>query len=658
MKSVEEYYYCFGFHHAKDRAWQMEHFRRAALGRNAELYGVSAIKNDLMMRILDLESLAKRIYSELPESKKENLVFYAKGANEGFKTGKLSQEFIDLNYEPEKWKPYHSILVLLLQSFDQTRKTFFSEFEETKYAKTWKEKTPEIFKESSVPWFSTILKENEYPKINKVSSVQSSSYNFSLWHNFPEIFGKESGSNNWVVDKTKSKSGHAIFANDPHLELRTPLFWYFIHLKSPELEVFGGSLPGVPVIASGTNMNVAWGLTNSYINTANLYELDENESFELKKIRPVVYFKFWLFKVPFFFKSFLKTESNLPLLPLDDDKKIVLKWSGYSLKGDDVSSIFDLPSAKDSSSFKTILEKIKLSSWNYVFADTKGNVGLQVVGNAFRAEKDSKWGIEKLSYDELEKDNYLTSEELPNLYNPKRGYIYSANNRHWPDDSALNGGRGYSSSFRGFRIDELIKSSKHDVESFKNIQCDVQAVDARFLIPVLKNKINMPELDAWDFYVRGSEIQPTIFRTFMNEILEKWNVNEDAFFYLITHELDQRAEELQKIYDEVVKKYKTIKWESIHRINFKHLSNQGFKFSPELSGVGDKNTVNPGTMKWNEDLRQFDHTSGASMRMIIEMKERPEIYLVLPGKNRNYARPVDEISNWENWRTCKYTRIQ
>ena len=53
VNSLHDYYYCFGYHHGRDRAWMMDYFRRVAQGRNAEVYGFSSLKSDLMMKLLD-----------------------------------------------------------------------------------------------------------------------------------------------------------------------------------------------------------------------------------------------------------------------------------------------------------------------------------------------------------------------------------------------------------------------------------------------------------------------------------------------------------------------------------------------------------------------------------------------------------------------------
>jgi acyl-homoserine lactone acylase PvdQ len=205
-QSTEEFYYCFGLHHGTDRAWELDYFRRAAQGRNAEVLGFSQLKSDLMMRLLDLPSEVEKMWRKFPDDKKKILEFYARGVNKGFETGKKSKEFIDLNYAPEEWKPQDSILVIYLQSFDQTRKTFFRDYEEELYKEKWGDKTVRLFDEDKVPWLNTILKDGEYKKRDEV--VKTSSYKpnkVRLWNDFPSTFGIESGSNNWAVSMPLSK---------------------------------------------------------------------------------------------------------------------------------------------------------------------------------------------------------------------------------------------------------------------------------------------------------------------------------------------------------------------------------------------------------------------------------------------------------------------
>src|SRR5690606_6386710 len=68
-------------------------------------------------------------------------------------------------------------------------------------------------------------------------------------------------SNNWAVSDKKSASGNPILCNDPHLQLTFPSIWLENHLVTPEKNVYGVSLLGVPHIIIGFNEHVAWGIT-------------------------------------------------------------------------------------------------------------------------------------------------------------------------------------------------------------------------------------------------------------------------------------------------------------------------------------------------------------------------------------------------------------
>lgn len=122
----------------------MDYFRRVAEGRNAEVLGFSQLKSDLMMRLLDLPSAAKKIWDSFNPSQKETFLHYTSGVNEGFKEGKKAQEFKDLDYSPEEWEPENTIVLLLLQSFDQTKKSFLSDYLEEKNKEEWGDKAKEL----------------------------------------------------------------------------------------------------------------------------------------------------------------------------------------------------------------------------------------------------------------------------------------------------------------------------------------------------------------------------------------------------------------------------------------------------------------------------------------------------------------------------------
>lgn len=662
---LNHFYYCFGYHHGRDRAWEMDYFRRVGQGRNAEVYGYTWLKSDLMMRLLDLPSLASRLYQELPDENKVWLENYSRGVNQGFVEGKRSHEFLDKGYEPEEWKPVDSLLVLTLQSFDQTRKTFFRDYEEEKSREHWKEKTEALFNEDNVPWMNTILKEGEYIKKEplKKTGENSEAQNrvVKLWSEFPDVFGKESGSNNWVISKAKSKTGNAILANDPHLDLKTPLFWYWVHFETPHFKVMGASVPGVPVVASGTNGKVAWGLTNSYINTADAVFVRNYPENYFETIRPRVYVKVGFWKLPFIFKTFERTRDGDLVLPLEleSEEKMLLKWTGFKLRSQDLVPMFNFMHARDVASMDRELQKVGLPSWNFVFADNKGDIGYRVVGQIYRSTEKDSYGIPAQTLKDFRQDDLLDPMERPHVLKPNRNYIYTANNRHFPVDANFYGGRGYSYSFRGYRIEELLSPGKHDVASFKAIQCDRQAVDARFFTKKILKYIQVPEFNQWNFETTDATKAAPMYRRLMDLMMDGWKVNEYALFKLLEDLKPEQKIELGQYLEQARKEIGGRNWGDIHRLTFAHISKNGdWNFSPEIPGIGDHHSVDPGTLRWDEDRKIYEQFSGASMRMIIEMKEVPEIHLSLPGLNRQYTLRPETTPAWNEWRACEYRTVK
>src|SRR5439155_10879383 len=95
------------------------------------------------------------------------------------------------------------------------------------------------------------------------------------------------GSNNWVVDGTRTASGFPLLANDPHLATRIPSIWYLAHLSAGDFDVIGATFPGTPVVALGRNRSIAWGATNVVADVEDLYRETLDASGRLASFRGV-----------------------------------------------------------------------------------------------------------------------------------------------------------------------------------------------------------------------------------------------------------------------------------------------------------------------------------------------------------------------------------
>src|SRR5690606_16508571 len=112
-------YYAQGFVTAKDRLWQMDFQVLAAAGRLTEAVGDMALELDRYHRRIGMARTAQEITDRLQQQ--DSLSFailqaYADGVNDYIKTLRPRDyplEYKILDYAPEEWSAYRSILMLM-----------------------------------------------------------------------------------------------------------------------------------------------------------------------------------------------------------------------------------------------------------------------------------------------------------------------------------------------------------------------------------------------------------------------------------------------------------------------------------------------------------------------------------------------------------------
>ena len=80
-KTTKDAFFGQGFATSQDRLWHMEHDRRMAYGRWAEVVGDDAIAQDKLMRKLQIRSAVEVDYNVLNDESKSMLDAYAAGVN-------------------------------------------------------------------------------------------------------------------------------------------------------------------------------------------------------------------------------------------------------------------------------------------------------------------------------------------------------------------------------------------------------------------------------------------------------------------------------------------------------------------------------------------------------------------------------------------------
>jgi len=711
---------CLGYVHARDRAWQMDYFKKTVQGRKAEFFGKDQIRTDFIMRLLGLQEKANSIFQEMKKEDQDVFWAYSWGVNRGMKEAisKGVYEFQKFNYSPDTWRPQDSIALSLLQSFDQTRRSFATQLEDYEKIKVFGDQTLALFNPIGLPWDTSILKATDLlmpvalpvalPVVPRTShppaiptpvtvssppatqaanpaanppTARERALPMDLTAVASILGGPEMGSNSWVVGPKNSKSGKAWLANDPHLRLSRPPFWHWVHLEAGKLDAIGASFPGLPFIFSGANRHVSWGLTNSFLPAAKVTFVAEEELAQAKTFRPLIWVKVWKFKLPFFFKSFQRTATQLPVMPIPNGpagQAIVLRWTGFDLKAKDFAGLLKFMHAQTAQEMDAILTQVGVPSWNFNFADDQGAIGYRTIGRIFRTKNRSDFSVPAQTLAEVESNpefaQPLTPDEMPHVLNPERGFIVTANNAHWPSNAPLSSGRAPKSAFRAFRIEELLKAAPlHDLDSNRKIQCDIQAVDARFLLPKLlagvgeadsawseKEKSALTLLKGWNFETDVNCIPCGIFRTWAGTLYTTKKLTAVSLYRTLeSNTTSEWKTTLVKSFQDSVaqltqKNTKPFpKWGELHLNYFRHLADPQYAKLPPLSTPGDENTVNPGS--GFSDENPFEQTDGASQRLLVEMTSPPQVYSILPGINTDEATLDLNAPNapWQDWANCK-----
>ena len=274
-----------GYVHAQDRLWQMDLYRRIGRGRLAEVLGRRGVDVDLFMRAIDIAGIARQQWKGLSPTSKGVLEAYAKGVNTYIRDyrGRLPFEFDALAYEPEPWTAEDCLIVGRVIAFDLSV-AFWSDIA---YAQIAAQRGLDLARlyvpvgragEPTVLDSATSVPRRRIATDTTRAAAQAAAGTTAPLDNLVErmqsvrsVLGVEAGgvgSNCWAVAR---RGSGAIVANDPHLRMGLPATWYQIHLSAPGMNVIGMSIPGMPLVVSGRNDHLAWGVANAMVDDVDYF---------------------------------------------------------------------------------------------------------------------------------------------------------------------------------------------------------------------------------------------------------------------------------------------------------------------------------------------------------------------------------------------------
>ena len=531
--------FAMGYVHAQDRLWQLEMQRRLGQARLAEIVGETGVETDRFLRTLGLYRVAERNFERLAPDVKAVYEAYAAGVNAWLETrsGLLPLEFQLFRHEPEPWRPADSLVWLKIMAWDLgdnyrdelLRARLADRISRAGLQDLWAQHPddPPPGPHAGAPAFQPAG--IDFAALEKAAPAQRPS---------------GLGSNAWVITGEYTESGRPLLANDPHLGLEIPSVWYLAHISTPEFEIVGATLPGLPLPLLGRNRNLAWGFTNTGSDVQDLFIERIDPEDPARYLAPEG-------SLPFTVRTeiievsggdplelTIRETRHGPVISdlldeddefLEDGHLLALSWT--ALDEDDLSAqaVVRATTAADKEGFVEALRDLAVPQQNIVFADREGNIGYVAPGRVpIRASGQGHMPVPGWTgaHDWVDRVPY---EALPRASNTASGRIVTANNRMVPPDYPHYLTDDWAAPYRAQRIEALLDSRpRHDVASFTAIQQDVVSLAAARLTPVLLRLAEpsnetirqaLAMLGRWDHGMQRDRAEPLIYMAWLRELM-------------------------------------------------------------------------------------------------------------------------------------------
>lgn len=563
-QNQHDLFFAQGYNAARDRLFQFEIWRRKATGTLAEIMGAKALKHDRGARLLRFRNDLKAELAHYHENGTEIINAFVDGVNAYIRETEknpdlLPFEFGMLGIKPGHWTAEivisrHNALtggisneIMLAKSInaigaDKTRAimpfyrdTYLKAFEGVDLSLIKDDIMADYRASRSMPKFTTAdlaIGTSEVPDDNDDGSAAADHDAASIdteaaleweiddlfWDNPLEGINNV-GSNNWVLDGSKTASGKPMMANDPHRAIQSPSLRYMVHLNAPAKDgqkgwnVIGGGEPVLPGVSIGHNEHGAWGLTIFRIDQEDLYVYKTNPDnpnqywYEGQWLDMEVETTDILVKGQGTVTETLKYSKHGPILKEDAENHLAygLKAAWLDIGATPYLASLRMDQATTFDEFRDACSFSGLPGENMVWADKNGNIGWQSVGlTPVRFGWDGSLPIP--GDGSYEWQGYVPIKQMPNISNPTSGWYGTANHNNVPEGYPNIFADFYSDPARYHRLLEVLPNAQgFTIQDSMALQYDnksmnaerITAVMAKLLVPA-HLKVAHDMLLSWD----------------------------------------------------------------------------------------------------------------------------------------------------------------
>lgn len=672
-KTTADAFYAQGYMAAFDRLFQLDLWRRQNTGRLAEVLGPQALPRDRIARLVRYRGDWNAEWQSYSPDAKKIATEFAAGINAFIQSlnGRRTLEFHIAGYDPQPWEAEDvtaRIAGLLMTHNARQEVQRAQDIQKFGLGQVQRYLPPDPFIKIEVP---------RNLDLSSITSAILRDYNAAITTPTfgPPAGSGEQGSNNWVVDGSRTITGKPMLANDPHRPVVLPSLRKTWHLVAPGLNVIGAGEPALPGVALGHNEKIAWGFTIVGIDQQDLYVEKLNpgnpDEYRYRGAWRKVEVEHQQVKV-----KGRETPADVelrytlhgPVIYEDRARNTAyaLKWVGADPGAAGYLPALALMRAQNWEEFLKGVEHYKVPSENLVYADTSGNIGWVAAGYA--PVRGNWTGLLPVPGDsgEYEWSGYLPLADMPQAYNPARHFIATANHNILPAGFSKALSYEWALPFRFHRIEQVLSARKvWDRVDFERLQQDVLSLPARRFqgilrgwnladdspySPVVKQILN------WDAQLRVDSVPGLIYEIWMSRLPDavfgpELGARVNLETLLAELERKPRPRELEKSLQAALAQLDAEypegarQWGRLHQIDFRHPLNRKQWNRGPYPRPGDANTVNATSGP------RFQQSSGASYRQIIDLSDWDRSVMTnVPGEcsdpeSKHYD---DLIEDWKH----------
>ena len=345
------------------------------------------------------------------------------------------------------------------------------------------------------------------------------------------------GSNVIAMNSSKTKSGETFLAINTHQPLEGPTSWYEVHLSSDEgTNIIGTMYPGTPNVLIGVNEHLGWSHTVNYPDKTDVFKLRmknkrkyivDGLEYDLEKHKAKITIK--ILGIPIKINRKYYKSIYGPTLKNKSGYYSIRTPTLFNIKA--LEQWWKMGKAKNFSEFYDAYKMKQIPGFNVGYADRYDTIFYMSNGILPKRAEGYNWkGIVPGDTMETLWTEYHEIEDLPQVIQPKTGFIYNANHSPFkstsadenPNEKDYSERMGYETydNNRSTRLIELIESyDKVSYDDFKDIKYD-NSFPSKFSYNFMDiNLINEIELDAsHELFEIVNEIQNWDRKTDTNSI--------------------------------------------------------------------------------------------------------------------------------------------